>query len=107
VASGYVPVSERFWEHCEEDLKKCGKACGRKRSDKAKSECYQACNKAFTRCLQLAGLTKMTFDALDKAWEWIKGHKTEIVGSIVVIGGIAYIVSTGGTGALILIPLGA
>jgi hypothetical protein len=49
----------------------------------------------------------MTFDALDKAWEWIKGHKAEIVGSIVVIGGIAYIVSTGGTGALVLIPLGA
>jgi hypothetical protein len=108
-ASGYVPVAdtEGFWSHCQEDLTKCGKACRRRRTDKAKSECYQACNKAFSRCLQLAGITKMTFDALDKAWEWIKGHKAEIAGTIIVVGGIAYLVSTGGSGALILIPLGA
>ncbi len=107
MASGYVPVSEGLWLLCNEQLASCGKACRRKRSEDAKRKCFEQCNKAYSRCLQLAGLTKKTFDALDKAWEWIKGHKAEIVGTIVVIGGIAYIVSTGGSGALILIPLGA
>lgn len=107
MASGYVKVSEAFWQQCEEDLAKCGKACRRKRSGKAKSECFQECNKAFTRCLQVAGLVKATFNAFDAAWSWIKGHKAEIVGTIVIVGGVAYMVSTGGSGALVLIPLGA
>lgn len=106
MASGYVKVSEALWLLCNKQLATCGKACRRRRSEDAKRKCFIACNAEYTLCLQATGLTTR-FDALDKAWEWINAHKAEIVGTIVIIGGVAYIVSTGGSGALILIPLGA
>jgi hypothetical protein len=111
LASGYVPVSEGLWQICNEQLMACVPACinalpARKRKDKAlHAECARECNKKYYVCMQLAGLAK-AFDALDKAWSWIKDNKAQIVGTIVIVGGVAYIVSTGGTGALILIPLG-
>ena len=65
LASGYMRVSEGLWQICDEQLASCGKACRRKKSEAAKAFCFMACNKAYSRCLKLAGLTK-TFDALDK-----------------------------------------
>jgi hypothetical protein len=105
MASGYVQVSEGLWKICNDQLKTCTIPCNRKRSDAAKAKCFEACNKQYYACLSLAGLTKMTFDALDKAWSWIKNNKAKIAGTIIIVGGVAYIVSTSGTGALILIPL--
>ncbi|HMY19526.1 MAG TPA: hypothetical protein PKA58_24545 [Polyangium sp.] len=106
MASGYVRVSEPLWLLCNKQLAKCGKACRRRRSEDAKRKCFIACNAEYMLCLQATGLTT-TFAALDKAWEWINAHKTAIVGTIVIVGGIAYLVSTSGAGALILVPLGA
>ena len=105
MASGYVQASEGLWKICNDQLKTCGKACRRRTSEDAKRKCFEACNTQYYACLSLAGLTKMTFDAFDKAWSWIKENKAKVVGTIVIIGGVAYIVSTGGSGALILVPL--
>lgn len=107
LASGYVPVSDNLWEACEKHLKECTDACNRKRKPETRRDCFIACNKKYYTCLQLVGLVKATFNAFDAAWSWIKDNKTKVVGAVVIIGGIAYIVSTSGTGALILIPLGA
>ncbi len=115
MASGYVPVqqTDALWLICNEANKTCVDSCikalpAKKRKDKAEQRtCEQKCHKEYMVCLARAGLVKKVFNAFDTAWSWIKEHKTAIVGSIVVIGGVAYIVSTGGSGALILIPLGA
>ncbi|HLL00231.1 MAG TPA: hypothetical protein VK539_06565 [Myxococcaceae bacterium] len=48
------------------------------------------------------------FDAMDPAIDWIKRHRTElVVGSVVVIAGVAFAVVVAGTGgaALVLAPL--
>lgn len=105
LASGYVPVSEPLWLLCNKQLAACGKACHRKKTGATKTACYKACNAEYMLCLQATGLTTR-FTALDKAWEWINAHKAGIVGTIVIVGGIVYIVSTSGAGALILVPLG-
>jgi len=43
---------------------------------------------------------------MEQAIEWIREHKAEVVlGTIVIIGGVAFVLSTGGSGALILAPL--
>lgn len=55
-------------------------------------------------CIRKAGLLQ-EFSVLDAAMAWVKSHGKEIVGTIVVIGGIAYIVSTAGSGALVLVLL--
>ncbi|MFP2923698.1 hypothetical protein ACLESO_00505 [Pyxidicoccus sp. 3LG] len=48
------------------------------------------------------------FDAIDPAIDWIKRHRTElVVGTVVVIAGVAFAVMVAGTGgaALVLVPL--
>jgi hypothetical protein len=109
MASGYVPVAdtESLWKACQNQLTECTDTCNRKRKPETRRECFIACNKKYYTCLQLVGLVKATFDAFDAAWSWIENNKGKIVGTVVIIGGVAYIVSTGGSGALILIPLGA
>ena len=69
--------------------------------------CQSMCLAQFMECRRKMGIVTRVFDALDKAWTWIKDHKAEIIGTVIVVGGVAYIVSTGGSGALVLIPLGA
>lgn len=66
--------------------------------------CHKRCFKAFMDCIRKAGLLQ-EFSVLDAAMAWVKSHGKEIVGTIVVIGGIAYIVSTSGSGALVLVVL--
>jgi len=115
MASGYVQVqvTDALWLICNEANQKCVDNCikalpAKKRKDKNLQRiCEVKCHAEYMVCLERAGLVKKVFNAFDTAWSWIKDHKAAIVGSIVVIGGVAYIVSTAGSGALILIPLGA
>jgi hypothetical protein len=66
--------------------------------------CHKRCFRQFMECIRKAGLLQ-EFSVLDAALAWMKSHGKEIVGTIVVIGGIVYIVSTGGSGALVLVVL--
>jgi len=66
--------------------------------------CTATYRKAFMDCMKAAGLL-VEFSALDIALTWLKTEGANVLGTIVVIGGIAYIVSTGGTGALVLAVL--
>lgn len=46
------------------------------------------------------------FSNIDSALEWLRNHKTEVaIGAVVVVAGVAFVVATGGGGALILAPL--
>jgi hypothetical protein len=41
-----------------------------------------------------------------EAVDWLRNHKAEIaLGTIVLVAGIAFVLTTGGSGALILAPL--
>ncbi|MFP2925360.1 hypothetical protein ACLESO_09100 [Pyxidicoccus sp. 3LG] len=52
------------------------------------------------------GAEKLEFSRIDQAIEWIKTHKAEVaLGTVVIIAGAAFIITTGGSGALILAPL--
>ncbi len=40
------------------------------------------------------------------AMDWLKDHKTEVLaGSVVIVAGVAFVVSGGAAGAVVLIPL--
>ncbi|WNG41805.1 hypothetical protein F0U61_04805 [Archangium violaceum] len=48
----------------------------------------------------------LEFSSLDKARDWIRAHKTELaLGTVVIVAGTAFILVTGGSGALLLVPL--
>ena len=48
----------------------------------------------------------LKFSRVDEAIEWIRNHKAQVtLGTVVVIAGVAFVLTTGGSGALILAPL--
>lgn len=114
-AATMTPVStEEAEKMCNERLITCFRQCmnnpkppwpAQKKGDRSHHEhCNKKCNGAYRACLQKAGLLQ-TFAVMDAALAWIKSHGKEIVGTMVIIGGVAYIVSTGGSGALVLVVL--
>lgn len=49
---------------------------------------------------------ELKFSEMDGALSWLREHKSEIaIGTVVVVAGVAFVVATGGAGALILAPL--
>ncbi len=43
---------------------------------------------------------------MDEAIDWIGSHKDEVaIGTVVIVAGVAFVLATGGSGALILTPL--
>ncbi len=116
MASGYVAVSVIEIEAICNGLQiECFRKCFNKAPPKGKGwkkgdgdhykYCQSMCLAQFMECRRKLGIVTRVFDAFDAAWAWIKDHKAAIVGTIIVVGGVAYIVSTGGSGALVLIPL--
>lgn len=66
---------------------------------------YQDCSKL--RELAEAGKLRVSFPVIDSAIDWLKQHQRElVVGTVVVIAGVAFVVVVAGSGggALVLAP---
>ncbi len=49
---------------------------------------------------------KLEFSRMNEAIGWIRDHKAEVVlGTVVIVAGVAFVLTTGGSGALVLAPL--
>jgi len=49
---------------------------------------------------------ELKFSRVDEAIEWIRNHKAQVaLGTVVIIAGVAFFITTGGSGALVLAPL--
>lgn len=121
-AGRFTPV---VWQrNCDEELKKCigqcmGSAMGenwdhltqppsRKLGGKH-AECrkrcwplYEDCNKQNAEDSAKAA----EFPTTEKAIDWLKRHRSEVlVGAVVIIAGVAFVALTGGAGALLLAPV--
>jgi hypothetical protein len=66
--------------------------------------CTSKCRVVFMDGMKKAGLLQ-EFSALDAALAGLKKNSKAIIGTVVPIGGVAYIVSTAGSGALVLVLL--
>ncbi len=75
--------------------------------------CTRTCREAYVECVQEQesearnrSRRTLEFPDIDRALSWLRAHKTEVVlGTVVVVAGVAFIVATGGSGALLLVPL--
>ncbi|MFY0563274.1 hypothetical protein ACN28E_05475 [Archangium lansingense] len=74
--------------------------------------CTEECRKEYMECIeeqeQLERERKKDrhFSNINAALGWLRNHQTEVaVGTIVLVAGVAFVVATGGSGALILAPL--
>jgi hypothetical protein len=68
--------------------------------------CANKCLQEYMRCLELQKSRALEFPIINDAVDWLKRHRQELlVGSVVVIAGVAFVALSGGTGLLILAPV--
>jgi hypothetical protein len=70
--------------------------------------CTRECNKQYRECEKEneKKAKELKFSRVDEAIDWIKNHRAEVMlGTVVIIAGVAFVITTGGAGALILAPL--
>lgn len=70
--------------------------------------CTSKCLKLYMECEKAneQKARELKFSRVDEAIEWIRTHKAQVaLGTVVVIAGVAFVITTGGSGALILAPL--
>jgi len=113
LTSGIELVSAE--EDCNNEHIQCFRDCwkkkppypyGAKRGDGHYRYCTETCRKAYVECMKKAGLMR-EFSIMSAALDWLKNNKAIVVGTVVVIAGAVYVVSTGGSGALVLTLLPA
>jgi hypothetical protein len=102
---------------CAEEQVRCFDRCWnkappltsiKKGSGKHHEYCTETCREEYMECAKEQEKKKkeLHFTSVDTALDWLRLHKTEIaIGTVVIIAGVAFVVATGGSGALILVPL--
>jgi hypothetical protein len=113
-------VNATFSRNCEEERDRCERMCrasltGRDWSHMSagakNAHCRQMCMQPYIDCSRLKELAEgkaVEFNAIDGAVDWVKRNKEELlVGTVVVIAGVAFCVAVGGSGgaALLLLPV--
>jgi hypothetical protein len=104
---------------CDEENRECVDKCldrplppgfghitsgNRKLGGKA-AYCRDQCRQAYIDCGELEKLQPQEFVAIDTAIDWLKrNRKTILVGSVVIIAGVAFVVVSAGVGLVILAP---
>ncbi|MBN8226057.1 hypothetical protein JYK02_00875 [Corallococcus macrosporus] len=64
------------------------------------------CIQALERAPKKGDVQELRFSNIEAALDWLRTHRSEVaMGTVVVIAGVAFVVATGGSGALILAPL--
>jgi intracellular sulfur oxidation DsrE/DsrF family protein len=111
-------VQAAFNRNCEDERDACERMClaglkGRAWSHMSvgskKEHCVRACMQPYLDCCTLRELAKgkaVEFHAMDEAVEWLKQNSDRLlVGAVVVIAGVAFVVTVGGGGFLLLAPV--
>lgn len=71
-----------------------------------KRYCARICLDEYLECLELQKSRGLQFTAADDALEWLKRHQKELlVGTIVVIAGVAFVTLSAGAGLVVLAPV--
>jgi hypothetical protein len=76
---------------------------GKKGHDKY---CTKKCREEYMECIKQKEASPLVFPDMQSAKAWLEVHETEVVvGSVVLVAGTAFVVSTAAAGALVLVPL--
>ncbi len=75
--------------------------------------CTRTCREAYVECVKAQEAEEkarsrrtLEFSTVDTALAWLREHKAEVaLGTVVIVAGAAFVVATGGSGALLLVPL--
>ena len=76
---------------------------GKKGHDKY---CTKKCREEYMECIKQTEASPLVFPSMESARTWLEDHETEVVvGTVVIVAGTAFVVSTAAAGALVLVPL--
>jgi hypothetical protein len=105
---------------CQAEHEECFRRCWEKARPKYPHKrdgwyyerCTTDCREEFNKCeeeeeqAERERARELKFSRIHEAVDWIKEHKAEVaLGTVVVVAGVAFVLTTGGSGALILAPL--
>jgi hypothetical protein len=115
--AGSVVLASRRPVDCDQEQIDCFRACMKRRFPTAQNHirrgdgskrdfCSEDCLKKYMQCLKLQESQALQFTALDAAIEWLKRNREKLlVGTIVVIAGVAFVTLSAGAGAVVLAPV--
>ncbi len=116
---GRIVLASRRPRDCDEENHQCVEKCmnrplprgfghikTRDRGNGAKEDwCRDQCWQPYRDCQELEGRRPQEFSAVDEAIDWLKRNPRGIlVGSIVVIAGVAFVTVSAGAGLVVLAP---
>lgn len=117
--SGRIVLTAGRQRDCDEENRQCIKMCmsrplprgfghitsgGRGKGGK-EEWCNDQCMQPYLDCEELQGRRPQEFSATDGAVDWLKRNpRTLLVGSVVVIAGVAFVAVSVGTGLIVLAP---
>lgn len=114
-----VRVAKSYQRDCDAENDQCIKMCmsrplprgfghiksGRKGDGGKEEWCRGQCQQAYDDCRELERRQHQEFSAVDEAVDWLKRHHQGLlVGSIVVIAGVAFVTVSAGAGLVVLAP---
>jgi len=114
---GSIVLASSRPRDCDQEQIDCFRACMKrrlpsvqnhiKRGDGSKRDfCSEDCLKKYMECLKIQESRALQFTALNDAVEWLKQNRRELlVGTIVVIAGVAFVTLSAGAGAVVLAPV--
>ncbi|HYO59648.1 hypothetical protein [Archangium sp.] len=105
------------FRNCEAEQNECYDDCWKteplpyphtERDGWFREHCTSKCLKVYMECEKAneKKARELKFSRVDDAIEWIRSHKAQVaLGTVVVIAGVAFIITTGRSGAFVLAPL--
>lgn len=117
LGTGSIVLASRRPRDCDQEQIECYRDCMKsklpsflnhiKRGDGSKARfCSEECLQEYMECLEQQKSRALMFSAVDDAVEWLKRNRRELlVGTIVVIAGVAFVTISAGAGAVVLAPV--
>lgn len=116
---GFIVLASGRQRDCDQELVDCHRECMKRPVPPEYNQyehnrglggradyCNKQCMPAYLDCKELEKLRPQEFSAIDTAVEWLKHHrKALLVGSTVIIAGVAFVVVSATAGAVILAPV--
>lgn len=104
---------------CDEENRECIRECmsrplprgfghitsGRRGYGGKEEYCNKKCMQPYLDCTELQDMKPQEFTAIDTAMDWLKRNRRSIlVGSVIIVAGVAFVVISAGAGVVILAP---
>jgi hypothetical protein len=117
IRTGGIVLASRRPGDCDQEQIDCVRNCMSRRLPTNESHisikngnkygfCQKACLAEYMDCLERENSRALRFSAVSDATSWLKRNRTGLlVGTIVVIAGVAFVTLSAGTGLVILAPV--